>query len=313
MYIGIDIGGTKCAVVLSDEKGSIVKKERFATKSKDETLQEIFSAVERMGGADAIGISCGGPLDAERGIILSPPNLPGWDAVPIVAMLQERFGIPAYLQNDANACALAEYHYGAGRGSRSMVFFTFGTGLGAGLVLDGRLYAGVCGNAGEAGHIRLAPNGPVGYGKCGSFEGFCSGGGLAQLGRAAAERALNEGRCPLFCTDAAHLQDISAKALADAAVLGDSDALEVFRLCGQKLGEGLSVIIDLLNPDRIVLGSIYARCEGLLREEMMRVLEQECIPASLAACRILPAALGEGIGDIAAISVAMTGKEQKKV
>lgn len=313
MYIGIDIGGTKCAVVLSDGDGRIVRKERFATRGRDETLCAIFSAVERMGAAEAIGISCGGPLDSTRGVILSPPNLPGWDAVPIVAMLRERFGIPVYLQNDANACALAEYRHGAGRGSRSMVFFTFGTGLGAGLVLDGRLYAGACGNAGEAGHIRLSSDGPVGYGKHGSFEGFCSGRGLAQLGKIAAERALQEGRCPLFCPDASRLQNINAKDLADAAGKGDADALEVFCLCGRRLGEGLAIVIDLLNPDCIVLGSVYARCEGLLRDEMMRVLERECLPASLAACRILPAALGEELGDIAAVSVAMTGKEQDKI
>ncbi len=311
MYIGIDIGGTKCSVVLADENCRIVKKQRFATAARDETLERILVVVGEMGGADAIGISCGGPLDTERGLILSPPNLPGWDAVPIASLLRERFGIPVYLQNDANACALAEYRYGAGKGSRSMVFLTFGTGMGSGLILDGRLYDGACGNAGEIGHMRLSHNGPVGYGKRGSFEGFCSGGGLAQLGRSAAQRLFEMGKTPSFCADPQLLDAITAKDLAEAAKQGAEDALEIFRLCGQRLGEGLAVIIDLLNPDCIVLGSIYARCEELLREEMMHTLQSECLPDSLAACRILPAALGEEIGDVAALTVAIMGKVEK--
>ena len=167
MKIGIDIGGTKCAVVLGDEK-QIVKKIRFDTTSRDETIDNIINAVDSMGKADAIGISCGGPLDSKRGIIMSPPNLPEWDDVHIVDMLTERFGIPAYLCNDANACALAEWKYGAGRGTENMVFLTFGTGLGAGLILGGRLYEGTSGMAGEVGHVRLSQFGPVGYGKMGS-------------------------------------------------------------------------------------------------------------------------------------------------
>ena len=134
MYIGIDIGGTKCAVVYGDETGNIITKERFDTTDVNETLENIFSAVAKCGKAKAIGVSCGGPLDSERGVILSPPNLPGWDEIYIVKMLEEKFGIPAAIENDANACALAEYNFGAGRGSKNMVFFTFGTGLGAGLL-----------------------------------------------------------------------------------------------------------------------------------------------------------------------------------
>ena len=132
MKIGVDIGGTKCAVVLGDEE-KIVNKIKFATTSCKETIENIIKAIEQIGEGDAIGISCGGPLDSEKGIIMSPPNLPDWDNVHITEILSERFGIPAYLCNDANACALAEWKYGAGRGTKNMVFFTFGTGLGASL------------------------------------------------------------------------------------------------------------------------------------------------------------------------------------
>lgn len=159
MFIGIDIGGTKCAV-LKGVGTDIIYREAFETMDCKSTLEKIFSMIENLGDDyEAIGISCGGPLDEKKGIIQSPPNLPGWDNIEICKMLKERFNKPAFLLNDANACALAEWKYGAGKGSENMAFLTFGTGLGAGLVLNGRLYSGSNGNAGEVGHIRLAKTG----------------------------------------------------------------------------------------------------------------------------------------------------------
>lgn len=307
MYIGIDIGGTKCAVITADESGRFQKKIKFPTTTCEETLARIFDAVAEMGDARAIGISCGGPLDEKKGLILSPPNLPGWDGIPITSMLTERFGIPATLCNDANACALAEWRFGAGQGTRNMVFMTFGTGLGAGLILDGRLYSGTNGNAGEAGHIRLAPEGPVGYGKIGSFEGFCSGGGLKQIGTRIAKERLDRGETTSFCQSYDELEQINAKVLAEAADRGDDAALLAYRISAEKLGYGLSVLIDILNPEAIIIGSVFTRAEHLFREEMERVLKQEALAPALEVCRILPAKLGDAIGDYAAIAVAMGG------
>ncbi|MDR1675081.1 MAG: ROK family protein, partial [Tannerella sp.] len=189
--LGIDIGGTKIAVIYAKEKDGIelVDKVTFPTAQVDDTIDGIFSRLRELmyrhslneENTHAIGISCGGPLSSERGRVMSPPNLPGWDDIPIVDLVKERFHIPCALQNDANACALAEWKFGAGRGTKNMVFLTFGTGMGAGLILNGQLYSGANDNAGEVGHVRLAPFGPVGYGKAGSFEGFASGGGIAQL------------------------------------------------------------------------------------------------------------------------------------
>ncbi|MDI3508455.1 MAG: glucokinase, partial [Clostridiales bacterium] len=185
-FIGLDIGGTKLAAILGTSDGRILKKLKLpseADKGPEQMLDKLTAMAQQLMGPEvvAIGISCGGPLDSRRGIVMSPPNLPGWDNVHIVDIMSRRFGIPAYLQNDANACALAEHRFGAGVGCDNMVFLTFGTGMGAGLILDGRLYSGITDTAGEIGHIRLAPDGPVGYGKAGSFEGFCSGGGIAKL------------------------------------------------------------------------------------------------------------------------------------
>lgn len=307
-YIGIDIGGTKCAVVKGNGDG-IKEKIRFETCGLEDSLEKIFKAVESLMPAKAIGVSCGGPLDDKRGIIMSPPNLPGWDDVHITDMLTERFAIPSYLCNDANACAIAEWKFGAGRGTRNMAFLTFGTGLGAGLILDGKLYSGTSGMAGEAGHIRLAEDGPVGYGKSGSFEGFCSGGGITRLARARALAAYESGAPLSYGMSSEEIENINTKSLAERAFSGDSDAISVFEESARRLGEGLAILVDILNPELIVIGSVYARCESLFLYKMTEVLRHECLSESLSVCRIVPAELGEKIGDFAALGVAMEGFE----
>ncbi len=304
MFIGIDIGGTKCAVVKGDSVCGIVEKIKFDTTDLEDTLKNIFDAVEKMGRADAIGISCGGPLDSKKGIIMSPPNLPGWDNVPVCDMIRQRFDVPVALQNDANACALAEWKYGAGKGTENMIFLTFGTGLGAGLILNGRLYSGTNDMAGEVGHIRLSEFGPVGYGKSGSFEGFCSGGGIAELGKMLAKEKLQLGEKTAFCSGYDELDKINAKSIAECAKLGDETAVKVYDICAEKLGAGISVLIDILNPECIVIGSVFQRSEELLRERMEAVIEREALSFSNAVCRVVPAELGDSLGDWAAIAVA---------
>lgn len=308
MYLGIDIGGTKCAVVLGNEKGEILKKVRFETENKDKTVEKLIAVSREMGDFQAIGISCGGPLDSKRGVIMSPPNLVGWDNVPICDILKDEFSVPVCLCNDANACALAEWKFGAGRGSQNMVFLTFGTGLGAGLILDGKLYSGTNDMAGEVGHIRLDSFGPVGYGKKGSFEGFCSGGGIAQLGKTLALEKLQMGGSTAYCKSLSEMDSVTAKSIAESALEGDETAIKVYEICGRQLGRGLSVLIDLLNPEKIVIGSIFQRSEGLLREYMEQVLDEECLALSRSVCEILPAELGESLGDLASLSVAMCGR-----
>lgn len=313
MLLGFDIGGTKCAVITAewtDGKITILKKERTPTDlsvAPEEMLNRLMVLADGMMDEkpEAIGISCGGPLDSARGIILGPPNLPGWDHVEIVELLQSHYGVPAHLQNDANACAVAEWKFGAGRGCDNLAFLTFGTGLGAGLILNGRLYSGTNDNAGECGHIRLDRFGPVGYGKAGSFEGFCSGGGLSQLGYTLALEQLQQGKPPLYYQKGMTQKDVTAKAIADAARQGDETALRVYEICGEYLGKGLSILIDLLNPQRIVIGSVFARSGDLLRPAMERTIRQEALGQAAACCEIVPAVLGEEIGDYAAIATAL--------
>lgn len=314
MYVlGFDIGGTKCAVITAEVSGGdirLLKKEKCQTDLSVPPEKMIEKLVLMADGIlkrdpDAIGISCGGPLDSKKGIIMSPPNLTGWDNVAIVDIIEAHYSVRPKLQNDANACALAEWRFGAGRGCENMVFLTFGTGLGAGLILGGRLYEGTNGNAGEVGHIRLAPEGPVGFGKPGSFEGFCSGGGIAQLGFSMAQDARRSGKEPLYFKDGATQKDVTAASLANAARAKDETAVEVYRESGRYLGRGLSVLIDILNPERIVIGSIFARSGDLLWEDAKSEIDKEALGVSAACCEVVPAALGENIGDYAAIATAL--------
>lgn len=314
MYIlGFDIGGTKCAVITAEAKDGdikLLKKEKCPTDrsaSPEEMIDRLIALadgiLERK--PESIGISCGGPLDSKKGVIMNPPNLPGWDNVEIVKQLESHYGVSAHLQNDANACAVAEWKFGAGKGCENMAFLTFGTGLGAGLILNGRLYCGTNDNAGELGHIRLDRFGPVGYGKAGSFEGFCSGGGIAQLGYTMALEKVQSGYYPLYFKPGMTAADVTAKTIADAAYSGDETAIEVYRLCGEYLGRGLSVLIDILNPEAIVIGSIFTRSSDLLWESAEKVIKREALSVSADCCRVLPALLGEHIGDYAAIATAL--------
>jgi glucokinase len=310
---GIDIGGTKCAVTLGRVAGEgveIIAKRRFPTPptpaaALDQLAAALRELVAEHGAAlAAIGVSCGGPLDSRRGLVLSPPNLPGWDGIAVTDFFADAFGVPVSLQNDANAGALAEWLWGAGRGCDNVVFLTFGTGMGAGLILDGRLYSGTNDMAGEVGHMRLAADGPVGYGKAGSFEGFCSGGGIARMAQARAREALAAGNPPRFCPTPADVDAISAASVADAAQHGDPLALAIWETVAQRLGQGLALLIDVLNPQRIILGSIYLRQRALLEPAMRAVIEREALAYSARVCEIVPAGLGESIGDFAALALA---------
>lgn len=313
IILGFDIGGTKCAVITAEWDGNeitLLKKEKCATDTTLSPTQIIDNIIRLADGIldgkpDAIGISCGGPLDSKKGVIMSPPNLPGWDNVEIVKQIEDHYNVPTKLQNDANACAVAEWKFGAGKGKNNVIFMTFGTGLGAGLILDGKLYSGTNDNAGELGHIRLDNFGPVGFGKAGSFEGFCSGGGIAQLGYTKAIEKAQMGEYPLYFKKGYTEADVTAKTIADAADAGDETAIDVYTTCGEYLGKGLSIVIDLLNPEVIVIGSIFARSHNLLWEPARKVIEKEALSISAKCCQVLPAALGEKIGDYAAIATAL--------
>ena len=318
MLLGFDIGGTKCAVILGkagDENDTIHIVEKEVTPTNRTAYQMIdllFTMAESIllkhavtdKELQGIGISCGGPLNSTTGIVLSPPNLPGWDNIPIVELTKKRFNKNALLQNDANACAIAEWKYGAGKGYKNLIFLTFGTGMGAGLILNGKLYSGTTDLAGEVGHIRLAEMGPVGFGKAGSFEGYCSGGGIAQLAQIKVRQQLQMGEKVSFCKSLNELPDLTAKLVAEAAYKGDKVAIDIYKTCAEFLGRGLAILIDIINPELIILGSIYSRARSLIEPHMRKTLEEEAITTSYKNCLIVSPGLSENIGDMAALALA---------
>lgn len=304
--IGLDIGGTKTAVVLGDYGGRIHYRVQFATdpaRGFDATFADLCRQIEaaRAAAIDqrwelaALSVSIGGPLDIERGIIYSPPNLPGWDAIPLKALLEERFGLPTYVEHDGNAGALAEWYFGAARGARNVIFLTMGTGLGGGLILNGQLYRGSSDLAGEVGHMRIAETGPVAYGKAGSWEAFCSGAGIVRL-------------AALRYPQRWSADQVTVRELAELANIGDADALDVLAEAGRYLGRGLAILIDILNPEVIVIGSLAVRLGDLVLRPAHEEVRREALPGAVAACRIVPAALGERIGDVAALCAAIAAQ-----
>lgn len=325
-FIGLDIGGTKCAALLGNkyDNGNIEVVDRLGYATAEfplpgQMLPRLEASIKELlkkynlfeNDIASIGISCGGPLDSKKGVVLSPPNLPGWDEVQIVNYFEEKLGIATFLQNDANACALAEWLMGAGKGTSNMVFLTFGTGMGAGLILNRQLYAGTNDLGGEVGHVRMAHDGPVGFGKAGSFEGFCSGGGIAQLAKSIVSEKLVNGEKVGFCSSLDKVNEMDAKTVAIAAHEGDITAIEIIQISAEYLGRGLSILIDVLNPECIVIGSIYARNEKLFKPFMQKVIDREAIPSAVDVCQIKSAELDDSVGDFASLCVAAYGDNKK--
>jgi glucokinase len=303
VVVGVDIGGTQCSVSTGSYKDGhfeVTDRNQFATRSHrgpDQILAEIENgvrtALSTQPDAKVIGISCGGPMDAVNGIIQSPPNLPGWDNVPITERLQRALGVRSVLENDANASAIAEWAFGVGRGVDNLVYLTFGTGLGAGMILNGALYRGAGDLAGEVGHWRIGPDeGPVHYGKRGSFEGYCSGSGIVEWyeyfgGSAEADAVL------------------SAQEIARRAREGDEAAARVFDQSARQLGRGIAILVDALAPELVIVGGIYGYATDLLDAGMRADFTEEAHPRLAEGTKVVSALLGREVGSYASCSVAL--------
>lgn len=301
--LGLDVGGTKTALIMGDTSGQIFYRVEIPTPS-DEPFEPAFDKIaaaadallvqcksEGLGCPVAMSVSVGGPLDIARGILYAPPHLAAWGEAPLKASLEDHFELPVYVEHDGNAGALAEYYFGAGRGSRNMVFLTMGTGLGAGLILNGQIYHGSSDMAGEVGHVRMAEVGPVQYGKAGSWEAFSSGAGLVSLAH-----FRQPGRWP---------EEMTTRDLISLALDGDPSAREVIAEAGRWFGRGLAVLVDVLNPDLIVVGTLGVVLGDLLLDPAREVVREEALPRAAGVCRIVPAELGSHLGDIAALMAAI--------
>lgn len=304
--LGFDIGGTKTAIVEGTSEAEILQREEILTEAHlpfAETFPRIAAAANRVietaeaAGRQvrAVSVSIGGPLKISEGILIDPPHLPGWQGVHLKTALEAEFpGLPVFIEHDGNAGALAEFHFGAGKGRaglRHLIFLTFGTGIGAGLIINGQVLRGATDTAGEIGHLRLAWEGPVGFGKAGSWEGLASGQALVELAALMFPRRWSQ---------ATAIREVVEAMLAD-----DREALIVAAEAGKWMGRGMALLVDTLNPQMIVLGSLAVALGDRVLEPARRALAEEALPQAVAACEVVPAKLGNRIGDVAALMAAL--------
>jgi glucokinase len=279
---GIDIGGTKIALGLGHLDGQLLSLSRLPTQIELGPYRIMQAALDRLeemaleldAQIAAIGVCCGGPLDRQIGLILSPPNLPNWDEFPIIKVVNERFAVPTLLDNDANAAALGELHHGAGRGLQDFMYMTISTGIGGGLIIRGGVVHGVADAAGEVGHMTVQPDGPLcGCGSRGCLEVLCSGTAIARRAR---ERLLS-GNVHSSLSG----KSITAKLVAEAARDGDALAREVWDETVYYLGIGIGAVISILAPEAVILGGGVS----LAGDQLLEPLREQVKSRS----RLLPA------------------------
>jgi len=297
--LGLDIGGTKFAagVVSADgEVSGFVVAPAHAQRGPKDGLARLFELGRNALGdaglpADelaGIGIGCGGPLDWERGVLIAPLHLPGWENVPVVALAGDAFGRPAVVDNDATAAAAAEHRFGAGRGTRNIVYLTVSTGVGGGVILEGRLYRGSTGNGGELGHVTVDWHGRQcrGCGRRGCLEAYASGTSIA-------ERAREAGM------DAAAATDVAAAARA-----GDPIAVQVWQETCEALACGITSLANLFEPELVVIGGGVSRVGEQLLGPVRELVRAQVIAPAGRELGIVQAALGDSVGVVGAAAVA---------
>ncbi|MBY0312565.1 MAG: ROK family protein [Phycisphaerales bacterium] len=316
VYLGLDIGGTKIGLCVGTPDGRVLASDRVAvdhalapeailSDCKQRLLTLLKSVGPSVGSVLALGAACPGPLDYAGGRFINPPNNPRWHGFALRDWLKANFECPSAMMNDANAAAYAEWLWGAARGAQTAVFLTFSTGMGAGLIIDGRLHEGPLGLAGEIGRIKSSPqdDGPVGFGRRGSIEGYCSGPGLSQMAHAEAIVCTHTGESSVLREALRRDGAISPQVLCDAARAGDAAALRVIERSASELGRLMGVMTDILNPQVFVLGTIGSAYPDLFIPRATKMLREVAIPAASAIVEVRPSTLTHR-GDQQALAVA---------
>lgn len=300
----VDLGGSWIRAGVVGPDGTVREVLRAPTPQAgpEAVAQVITNLVRQLGPLPPgrVGVAVPGPLNVREGTVYEPPNLRGWKNVPVQRILEERLGRPVVLENDANAAALGEWWQGAGVSSRHLVYITVSTGVGGGLVLDGKLYRGASGMAGEIGHMVVDPDGPVcSCGRPGHLEGIASGPAIARW----TEERLREGRDSVL----AGREALSSREVAEAAERGDGLAREAFRRAGRSLGLVVAGLLNLLNPEVVVIGGGVARAGRWLFDPLLEAVRQATLTQPWQVARIVPAALGDHAGLVGAAYLAMKG------
>ena len=310
--VGVDLGGTKIHTVVATPEGEVLAEDRrptLASEGPDAVLGRLIASIRRsLAGAGppsrqiaGVGISSPGPCDPKRGVVTNAPNLPGWHEIPIVRIVSEQLGVPALLENDANAACYGEYRFGAGRGFQHILYVTLGTGIGGGIIIDGKIYEGASGAAGEVGHIIIDQDGPpCNCGGRGCLEALASGPAIAR----AAEAAVSAGRSPALAQLAASAS-LTPELVLQAAEGGDAVAREVIERAGTQLGLGLISLLNCFDPQALILGGGLLGLGNLYLGPALRLARERAFTQIVADVTISMATLGERAGALGAAALVM--------
>ena len=313
--LAIDLGGTKIIAAIISSK--VVAKEyqlTLAEEGPQSVIKRVLSMIDHLlslrnldpSQLDSISIAAAGAIDIEKGLVTLSPNLPGWRDIPLRDMVGEKYGVNTFLINDASAAALGEHHFGAGKGVSNLIMLTVGTGIGGGIIINGKLYLGPSGSAGEIGHMTIDVNGPkCSCGNIGCLERLVSGTAVAEE----AIRRLSQGeKSSLTEIVGGKIKSITAEKVSLAAQNGDSLALEVISKAATYLGIGLVNLVNIFNPEMIIIGGGLAKMGDLLLEPARRVVRERAFQLSARLVRIVPAQLGD---DAAVLGAAIFARQQK--
>ncbi len=317
--LGIDLGGTKILTAIVDAEGYIISRDHSITPAKegqDEVIKSILKSVDRtldqaritMDGLRAIGIGAPGLSNSETGVLFTSPHLPGWQDVPLRDIIEQRLGKKAFLINDANAAAVAELYFGAGRGARNFIYITLSTGIGSGIIINGEIYTGATGTAGELGHMVIKDNGPVC--KCGNrgcWETLASGTALA---REARDRIREGANTSILDYIGGEIEKVNAEVVHQAAQAGDNLANELIAQTGYYVGVGLANLINIFNPEIIVIGGGLSNIGDMLLEPAYEEAKRRAFKQSFRVVRFARAELGRNTGAIGAAKFALNEMER---
>jgi glucokinase len=319
LVVGLDLGGTQIRTVLADATGAVLARHSILTQAQegpDAVLERIYAAIAAVipgTGVSAIGVGAPGPTDPYQGVILVGPNLPGWHHVNLVELLGTYFQVPVFVGNDANLAGLAEHRYGAGQGTRHMVYMTVSTGIGTGVIIDNRMLLGRQGLAAELGHMTIdvsveQPGSPL----LGTLEGLASGPSIAKR----AQMALAAGaQSAIIELVDGKLTAVTPRVLNQAARSGDAFALEQFYTTARYLGVGITNILHIFNPERIVLGgSVWMHAQDLMADVVWSTIRSRAqSPEYWQELSIVSAALGDDVGLLGSVALAYDGLSGTRV
>jgi glucokinase len=316
VYVGgIDLGGTKILSLVASTKGETLARNRRPTRAQEgpqaviARMAESLNAAARKAGLDVgrlagVGVVSPGPIDFASGVVGDSPNLPGWDAVPLGDQMRAALGVPIFVDNDANAAALGECTFGAGRGYRHVIYITVSTGIGGGIIIDGRVYRGTSGAAGEVGHQVIEDGGPLcSCGRRGCLEELASGTAIAHR----ACELLAEGKGARIAEMANENEPPTAETVQRAAREGDPEARRIIEEAGHYLGVGLANLVNIFNPELIIIGGGLTNMGRMLLDPARQVVRREPFAQARADVRIVRAALGDRVGALGAAALAMEG------